>query len=532
VSVRVWTAVEPGDGDPIAQAPGILRRALGEEDRAIWLAPGRVPDGPLTALATVLDAAPIVLVPALEEPLDADRELDVLAGGVYDAGVLAVRRGAEPFLDWWQARLAAEPDLVPPQRWLNLVPGYFACTVLREPLPISRPDASSVAARPAPVEEAGPAAPAPAAAAEAPAELAPGVNLVLRASDEPLASLARDIETCLARLGVACARTELAYDTGGSRLEGADPRAAPFDTDLVCLNPLDLAAFAFHVDAGFFSLRRSIGVWLLEEVPVPDLGHVAGFLDELWTTASAASALAKRTGKPTGAVPVPVLADTSRRSEGFAVVTVATLGGPFAPGAADRSNPIGSLRAYTQAFEDTEGATLVVRTSNGSQDVPALEELKLATDRTDVTIVDGPLTSAERRALVAGASCYLSLARSTELDLSALEAMAAGVPVVATGAGIDVEGFLPVKAVSTELPEAFRTALSGDTWLEPDLDDAAQQLQRARTDALAAEAAARSVRQAHSIERLQAFVAEQLAPLIGTRSAGGRARRALARLRR
>ena len=100
--------------------------------------------------------------------------------------------------------------------------------------------------------------------------------------------------------------------------------------------------------------------------------------------------------------------------------TVAALGGPFAYGAAERANPIGALRAYERAFGPDDGATLLVRTTNGAQDVPALEELKLATDRQDVTVLDGPLAADERRALVAGASCCLSLARSTELDLPAL----------------------------------------------------------------------------------------------------------------
>lgn len=530
MSVRIWTAVETADGDPIAQAPGVLRRALEEDERAIWLAPGRTLERVPAELLAALDAAPIVLVPSVRAPLGVDRELDVLAGGVYDAGMLAVRRGAEPFLDWWRDRLAALPGLAPAQRWLNLVPGYFDCRVLLEPLPVSAPPPPPVRARPAPAQApAGPAEPpAPPSAEAPPAGLAAGVNLVLRASDESLATLAADIEACLGRLGVACARTELVYDEGGSRLTGADPRGAPFDTDLVCLNPLDLAAFAFHVDASFFSQRRSIGVWLLEETPAPDVAHVTGFLDELWTASAAATPLAERTGTPAAAIPVPVRAATaSPRAGGFAVVTVAALGGPFAPGAAERANPVGALRAYVRAFGPDDGATLLVRTSNGARDVPALEELKLETDRGDVTVLDGPLAPGERRTLAAGASCYLSLARSTELDLPALEALAAGTPVVTTGAGLDVDGFLPVRAAPAPLPEPFRTAFSGGEWLEPDLEDAARQLRRARTERARPELA-RAVLDAHSLERLEAFLAARLASLLPARA--GRARRALARL--
>jgi hypothetical protein len=521
MSVHICTAGE-------ADAPARLRAALAEHEAVVWLAPDRELSGSLDALTSMLDRAPIVLAPACADASDPERELEIMTGGVFGSGVLAVRRGAEPFLEWWDERLSAEPELAPPQRWLNLVPGYFECAILHDPIPIRRRAQPAVTRAPEPAPTHDPPSPPPAAPLAAPAELAPGVNLVLRAGDDPLAVLAADIEACLVRLGIPCARTELVYAEGGSRLTGADPRAAPFDTDLVCLNPLDLAAFAFHVDAGFFSLRRSVGVWLLEEAPVPDLSNVTGFVDELWTaSAAAAAALATRTGKETHAVPVPVHpADRRPSGDTFEVVTVAALGGPFAPGAAERANPIGALRVYAHAFAPDEGATLLVRTSNGARDVPALEELKLATERADVTVVDGPLPADERRRLVARAGCYLSLARSSELDLAALEALAAGTPVVATGTGLDVDGFHRVRSMTTPLPEAFRTALSGDEWQEPDLDDAARLLRLARTQpAPAGDGAARD---RHSIERLEAFLAERLASLLPARKS--RARRALARI--
>lgn len=524
MSVHVYT----GGADDLARAPALLRDALAEHEAVIWLAADRELTGPLDQLVSALQAAPIVLVPFQGEPTDPDGELAVLAGGVYDGGVLAVRRGSEPFLEWWAERLAAEPDLVAPQHWLNLVPGYFDCTILRDPLPVS-PALRAPAAQP-PVRRAPePEPPAPAPPAVTPAELAPGVNLVLRASDGPLATLASDIAACLDRLGIAYARTELVYADGGSRLTGADPRAAPFDTDLVCLNPLDLAAFAYHVDAGFFSLRRAIGVWLLEETPAPDLDQVAGYCDELWTaSAGAAAALAARTGKLAHRVPVPVHASSrSRPTEAFQVVTIAALGGPFAPGAAERANPIGALRAYLHAFGPDDEATLLVRTTNGARDVPALEQLKLETGRPDVAVVDGPLPAEERRGLTAGAGCYLSLARSSELDLPALEALAAGTPVVATGAGLDVDGFLRVRSDVAPLPEAFRTAFSGDEWLEPDLADAVRSL-RATREQHASSDVSDSVRSVHSSERLKAFLAERLASLLP--APASRARRALARI--
>ena len=84
-----------------------------------------------------------------------------------------------------------------------------------------------------------------------------------------------------------------------------------------------------------------------------------------------------------------------------------------------------------------------------------LDELMagVETDRPDVTVVDGPLAADERRTLVAGAGCYLSLARSSELDLPALESLAAGTPVVATGAGLETEGFLRIRSAPAPIPD-------------------------------------------------------------------------------
>jgi hypothetical protein len=508
-----------------ALKPFLLAQALGGCDVAVWLDARRRLTGTLAPLSDVAATHSLALVPVAGSPPAEGpaEELETLRRGVYDAGVLAVSSGGAPFLGWWRERLARHCVADPSRgywferRWLNVVPGYFDCAIVRRPLALARAEdvepaggygfelAEDVRARyrdalidaerrvspepPNPLRDGVEALDAwlrpvdgsgRSEDVERPERFEPGVNLVIRRGDAPLDELGRTIACELSALRVPVETIELVLGPDGASLSGLDPRLVPYDTNLVCLNPLDLASFAFHVEAGFFSLRRSIGIWLLEDVPAPDLDHVLGFLDEVWVGSEGACvALAQRTAKPVSVVPVPVTTARPEAQRRLDFVTVASLGGPFSPGAAERANAIGVVRAYAKAFGAADGTNLLVRTTNGRRDVAALEELRLEVDRPDVSVVDGALSGDERRALVASARCYVSLARSSELELPALEAMAAGVSVVATGAGLEVEGFLQVPAQAVPLPEAFRTYWSGDEWLEPDLEAAADLLRSA-----------------------------------------------------
>ena len=75
--------------------------------------------------------------PRLRNAFGADQTL--VRAGTFNAGLLAVGEGAEPFLDWWNDRTARycllEPGraLFVDQGWLALVPTLFDCHIVREP---------------------------------------------------------------------------------------------------------------------------------------------------------------------------------------------------------------------------------------------------------------------------------------------------------------------------------------------------------------------------------------------------------------
>lgn len=105
--------------------------------KVIYLDPDIMVFHDLNALSGLLDRHPIVLTPHMLAPLDDDRhpnELDILKTGTYNLGFIALSRQPTtfPFLDWWQSRLYTgcqanfARGLFVDQRWIDLVPGYFA----------------------------------------------------------------------------------------------------------------------------------------------------------------------------------------------------------------------------------------------------------------------------------------------------------------------------------------------------------------------------------------------------------------------
>ena len=128
-----------------AVKPFLLRTMLANGmDQVTYLDPDIRVFAPLDDIAELAEAHDIVVVPHLEHPLPLDRQLTdietvVLDAGVFNLGFIAVGAGATPFLDWWAGRLARDCIIDPEggkfvdQRWVNLVPGFFAHHVLIDP---------------------------------------------------------------------------------------------------------------------------------------------------------------------------------------------------------------------------------------------------------------------------------------------------------------------------------------------------------------------------------------------------------------
>ena len=240
--------------------------------------------------------------------------------------------------------------------------------------------------------------------------------------------------------------------------------------------------------------------WEVDEFPT-QFADAFELVDEVWcSTEFVANALRRDGGPEVVKVPMtisaPVIDLSLRRAdlglpEGFVFLFVfdffSTMG---------RKNPIGLIEAFIDAVPAGSGPTLVVKTINGVHRMAQLEQLRLtAIDRPDVRIVDGYVDATTLASTVAASDCYVSLHRSEGFGLTIADAMALGVPVVATAYGGNLEfmdesnsTLVPARLVPIG-PDNVPYPAAGQ-WAEPDhaaavaalrsmVDDAARHRARA-----------------------------------------------------
>jgi glycosyltransferase involved in cell wall biosynthesis len=160
-----------------------------------------------------------------------------------------------------------------------------------------------------------------------------------------------------------------------------------------------------------------------------------------------------------------------------------------------RKNPIGVIRAFRAAFPNDRRMRLVVKTHNRSlvQDPQqlriwsAVDEEIAKDDR--ITLLDETLSYRDLRKLKSGVDCYVSLHRSEGWGFGMIEAMATGVPVVATGYSGNMDFCRPEFCwlVDFDLvnlyPDDYIFVLPGQKWAEPKFDSAVQQMRAVAYDA-------------------------------------------------
>lgn len=126
-----------------ALKPLALRRTLEQADVAVYVDGDVEVLSPMDELVAAAADHDVVLVPHVLDPVPRDGRLPdepgLLGAGMYNGGLLAVRRASGPFLDWWEERLRRDalgrPDMMmlADQRWLDFVPVLFDHAVLRDP---------------------------------------------------------------------------------------------------------------------------------------------------------------------------------------------------------------------------------------------------------------------------------------------------------------------------------------------------------------------------------------------------------------
>jgi glycosyltransferase involved in cell wall biosynthesis len=266
---------------------------------------------------------------------------------------------------------------------------------------------------------------------------------------------------------------------------------APYDTNLLCVNADHVRATAEQLGPEFFADRRTIGVWFWEVEDFPSsMTRAFDLVDEVWVASdfvleAIGAAASKPVRKFALPVPVPSVPEGVTRSElGLPEDRFVFLFVYDYLSTAERKNPVGLIEAYTRAFGPDDGATLVLKSINGTKRVEQLERVRrAAAGRPDVIILDDYLSPEHHSALLAQCDAYVSLHRSEGFGLDMAKAMGLGKPVIATR----YSGNLEFMDDATSYLVDYELQLIGpgcepyppdSKWAQPRLDHAAELMRR------------------------------------------------------
>ena len=154
----------------------------------------------------------------------------------------------------------------------------------------------------------------------------------------------------------------------------------------------------------------------------------------------------------------------------------------------ERKNPAGAVNAFATAFGNTARARLILKLSGRDHEVEALAAaLGDRLRASNIEVMRGYLDDAGLSDLYNRADVLLSLHRAEGFGLPMLEALARGIPVIATGWSGNVDfadehNGIPVPYTLMPVRDAAGI-YRGSKWAEPDCMAAAAGLRRLADDA-------------------------------------------------
>jgi glycosyltransferase involved in cell wall biosynthesis len=226
------------------------------------------------------------------------------------------------------------------------------------------------------------------------------------------------------------------------------------------------------------SYRIAYWAWELADPPSDWVGCDRN-VSEVWTPSGhAKSALSQIVRKRLEVVPHYMQALSARKRNLTAPFTVLTMADSRS--SLSRKNPAGAVKAFRAAFGTSKAARLLLKLAEPPRDLRNLQDLLDDLSDLNVEVINEFLDPNALAALYREADVLLSLHRAEGFGLPMLEAMAHGIPVVATGWSGNLDfmdpsnsRLIPYRLVSLE---DASMVYHGGVWADPDLDAAANAL--------------------------------------------------------
>lgn len=261
---------------------------------------------------------------------------------------------------------------------------------------------------------------------------------------------------------------------------------------------------------------KNIGYWVWETEALPFRFHDADELyDEIWTPSNySAAAIRCVTTRKVRILPyalnLSVLETVQPNRKRFGLPEDTMLFGFIFDvySVLERKNVTGLIDAFQTAFQNQDNCYLVLKV-NGNTSIAAYEyELALSRINSNrVIIIDNIFSRLETYEFIKSLDVYVSLHRAEGFGLTCAEAMALGVPVIATGYSGNLQFMneensllVPTKVIETDRP--YGPYPAGTRWGAPNLEAAVDLMRKALDPEMRLEVALRG----------QHFVVKTLSP--------------------